>query len=594
MRTDRFMNTKTISRIIVALSFSFIALPFFSTHAKEKSTVISPEIFEAKDPDKAFNFSSAKRTDAKQIGTLSVNGENYTLGTLENLTDISVKKDYSDQGTDYNLTISFSPNNIKKQPKSKWHLVDCDDKKIDIISLNEKINKGALIIQTSKDNNSWVTVYSITNVFGAQKKGKTDYYRTTDIQLVNGCYYRVIVAYELRKKTKPSKILFIKKDNYKYRKVVEVYSFHALEEAAKDKNTDSNTPKYNLGSRVRTKKFDGYAGKAKMKKEDPHYGWDLGQFFVCGYTDTALDKDGNVVFLKNVGDQVVLWFNLLQNLNKLNGDKAISIMADPAGYDQYFETNTMDFGLGALIIRSTNDENVKSDPIIYKNYLLASASPGANTKVNLFEEGDYEVALDYAIKNDKTIVFGKSILPGESHYRIFFQFSVRNSNSMFFPRDLKTKSELPNNAITPNGFYLDLAGSKYLDLSYIREVLIPGENIVSEDIRENKVAKDGDSFTKEGIYTITVKNPTTGNETTKKIYVGDDEILKAYMVTGLSITEIQDRVSNGSIILDDGTINNPTTTGSVQSSDDQTAELNIEESSTEQSSSEKLTLTNSN
>lgn len=66
------------------------------------------------------------------------------------------------------------------------------------------------------------------------------------------------------------------------------------------------------------------------------------------------------------------------------------------------------------------------------------------------------------------------------------------------------------------------------------------------------------------------------------------------MVTGLSITEIQDRVSNGSIILDDGTINNPTTTGSVQSSDDQTAELNIEESSTEQSSSEKLTLTNSN
>ena len=128
---------------------------------------------------------------------------------------------------------------------------------------------------------------------------------------------------------------------------------------------------------------------------------------------------------------------------------------------------------------------------------------------------------------------------------------------MFFPRDLKTTSELSNNAIAPNGFYLDLAGSKYLHLSYVREVLEPGATSLTEDIRENKAAKDGDQFTKEGIYTITVTNESTGKETTKRIYVGNDEILKAYMVTGLSISEIRDRVANGSTIAEDGSIIDP-------------------------------------
>lgn len=130
---------------------------------------------------------------------------------------------------------------------------------------------------------------------------------------------------------------------------------------------------------------------------------------------------------------------------------------------------------------------------------------------------------------------------------------------MFFPRDIETTSELSNNAIAPNGFYLDLAGSKYLHLSYVREVLAPGATSVTEDVRENKAAKDGDRFTKEGIYTITVTNESTGKETTKRIYVGSDEIVKAYMVTGLSISEIRDRLENGATIAADGSIIAPKT-----------------------------------
>ncbi len=549
-------------------------------YAKGTDQTITPVVYEL-DQDSDYEFSSAENeTEANPVGVLTVNGEKYSSVASNGIPDFEVKKDYLDQTTDFNLSLSYLyDDSLLTAANDSWHLVSDGDKKVDYISIGEKIGKGALIVQTSKDRDVWVTAYTSTNIFETDTNGKTDFYQTTDVQLVEGCYYRVIVAYELSRKVSSSKILLWNKDEYESKKCVEVYEFHAYDSSANKINLSSNSKKYNLGSRVRTEKFDGYQGVAEMKKGDPHYGWDLGQFFVSGYTDTSLDKDGNVIFLKNTGDQVSLWFNLQQTLDQLNNNSALKIEADTAGYDQYFETPTTDFGYGALIIRKCNSENIKEKAQIYSDYLLASATSGADTKVQLFEEGDYEVALDYAIKHDKTVVFGASILPGESHYRIYFKFSVRNSNSMFFPRDLKTTSVLSNNAIAPNGFYLDLAGSKYLHLSYVREVLAPGATSLTEDIRENKAAKDGDQFTREGIYTITVTNESTGKETTKRIYVGNDEISKAYMVTGLSISEIRDRVANGSTIADDGSIIDPVVIETtVEETETETEATSIDES----------------
>lgn len=75
-----------------------------------------------------------------------------------------------------------------------------------------------------------------------------------------------------------------------------------------------------------------------------------------------------------------------------------------------------------------------------------------------------------------------------------------------------------------------------------------------EDTRFNGPAKDGAEYTEEGIYTITVSNNYTNQFTVKKIYVGTNNILRAYMTTGLSIPEINNLVAEGATILDDGTI----------------------------------------
>lgn len=268
---------------------------------------------------------------------------------------------------------------------------------------------------------------------------------------------------------------------------------------------------------------------------------------MSGYTDEIAESDGNVVFLKNVGDKVTLWFNLGQNINALNGKDNLSITADTEGYDQYFETPRMNFGRGVLIIRYTDHNNVQGEPTIYTNYLEANATVGADTKVQLFEEGDYEVALDYQITDDQ-------LIDQISHYRIFFKFSVRNGNCMVYPFDVVTGSELTNSSMTENGFRLDLAKSRYLKVNIKREVLKDSADGLVEDTRFNGPAKDGAQYADEGIYTITVTNKYTGQFTVKKIYVGTNNVLRAHMTTGLSIPEINNLVAQGATISDDGTI----------------------------------------
>ena len=272
------------------------------------------------------------------------------------------------------------------------------------------------------------------------------------------------------------------------------------------------------------------------------------------------ESDGNIVFLKNVGDKVTLWFNLNQNINELNGDKDLKITDDTEGYDKYFETERTDFGKGTLIIRYTDYNNNSSEPQVYKNYLAANTSVGADTKVQLFEEGDYEVALDYEVTSDQ-------LIDKVGHYRIFFTFSVRNGNCMVYPLDVSTGSELTNGSMTENGFMLDLAKSRYLQINVKREVLTDSADGLVEDTRSNAPAKDGEKYTEEGIYTITATNQYTNQKTTKKIYVGTNNLMKAVMTSGLSIEEINKLISEGATIDDEGTLTLAKESEVVDSSD---------------------------
>lgn len=313
---------------------------------------------------------------------------------------------------------------------------------------------------------------------------------------------------------------------------------------------------YHIGSVVNTGTDTGYSESNPIRESDPHFGWRLGDFAVTGFTSVVEGKNDTPVFLKTAGDKVKLSFKLDQNLDALNGNEALSINDDGNGYDQYFEVAKQDFGRGTLIVRQTNYQNETGEPQVYVNY-LEGKEQGADTEIELFEEGDYEVSLDYEIKDDPRRVGPVSIVPNYSNYKIGFKFAVRNGNCMIFPFDLKTKSELANESYAPKGFYLDLARSRYLSINVKKEVMAPGANGLVEDTRFNGPARDGDQYTEDGIYTITAKNDYTGQETVKKIYVGDDPVLKCFAVTGIPITEINQRIANGEVVSKDGQLITP-------------------------------------
>ena len=294
----------------------------------------------------------------------------------------------------------------------------------------------------------------------------------------------------------------------------------------------------------RTENNSGYSGSKSIEVDDPHYGLTMGKFYVSGFSRVLMNEDKTFVFLKNVGDDVKLHFELVQDIDMIGGDSFVTIAQDDGGFDKYFEIKPTYFGRGTLIVRHIDYQNNAGDPQVYTDYLSAKASGTADTVISLNEEGDYEVALDYKI-NTKSRKLGVDIKFNDNYdYRIYFHFSVRNGNCMIFPFDVSTGDELQNASFTPNGFYLDFAYSHYLNTNVCYSVLTEGPLGIMEDVRFNRPAQDGAEYTQEGIYTITVMNQYTGEQTSKRIYVGSDERLIEYMTQGLTTAQMIDALNN--------------------------------------------------
>ena len=546
-----YMQILTMILCVVALTTLYSVNAF----AKSEKNAVVGQVYEF---DKNDDYDISEYDKFSSTDKVETYGEFSLLGNIENISEKNGVPAYEVTSGNLDIYYTYSDALLKAEDK-KWHLVADKGKKIDGNKLDKKILKGAIIIQTSKDRKNWTDVKCLTNAFDDEPVRTETLYKTTDVQILNGCYYRIIVAYKTEKLERTKKIVFVSVKDYEYKKTAEVYEFYAYSPSTEQEVSESEQT-YALGKKTRAKEFDGYSGSSEIDKKDIHYNWDIGQFFVSGFTDKVKEADGNIAFLKNVGDKVTLWFNLKQNINELNGDKDLKITDDTEGYDQYFETERTDFGKGTLIIRYTDYNNNSSEPQIYKNYLEANTSVGADTKVQLFEEGDYEVALDYEVTSDQ-------LIDKVGHYRIFFTFSVRNGNCMVYPLDVSTGSELTNSSMTENGFMLDLAKSRYLQINVKREVLTDSTDGLVEDTRSNAPARDGEKYTEEGIYTITATNQYTNQKTTKKIYVGTNNLMKAVMTSGLSIEEINKLISEGATIDDEGTLTLAEESGVVDSPD---------------------------
>ena len=566
------ISIKRIAAILLTTLLFFSVLSHLwsisAEEAKSKYVTITGKTYSFDDKNDYNITGAVASSTAKPYGTFKI------LGDFSDLPKKSGIPAYLVKGDKISFFYTYD-SKLLNTPDEDWHLIDDKCKTVNGIALDDSVGKGLILLQFSGDMKNWSTAISLSNAFENRPTRNSAFYASADIQLINGCFYRLIIAYELAKKTGDGVLGIGKK--YDYARYAELYTFYAQNEDYKEEIIDMNHV-YRFGHKDLVDDFDSYSGTKVLDKSNPHYGWDIGDFYVSGYT-TKTEYNGQDVILKNVGDEITLWFNLKQNVNALNENTALSINADDNWYDREFETERTNSGRGVLIIKHTNYKNETTAPIIYTNYLEACASLGANTKIQVFEEGDYEVALDYEIKEDK-------VVDKFYHYRISFKFIVRNGNCMVYPKDCKTGGELTNGALTDNGFILDLANSRYLNIIVTKETLSTSGDSLAQDTRFNKVARDGEVFDEEGIYTITVKNLYSGAEpTVKRIYVGSDPILRAYIINpNYSIAEIRQFVNNGASISSDGIISLSTATSSEVKSNDSNSGNNTPDKSTDNTS----------
>lgn len=546
-RIPRFLWTMMVLIVLILIIAT-------SVSAKEARLTVTGATH-AFEKNSHYEISASTKSNEAPLGVLSLSGDMTEDGSMGNYRKYTVN-----QGN-FSICYTFDPDAFPEDATA-WHISDDKTKQVNDVKLEKNILAGALIVQSSRDGELWQTDVSLTNIFAQDNEHQNPVFTANDIQLQNGCYYRVIVAYKLERQADSTKILGFQKENFEHKKIAEVYEFYAVTDDTTKISSPAETPRCEMGETIKTEKDSGYTGDLVIDKDDPHFDMKLGTFVINGYTRKTNDDD-IPVFLKNTGDRVTLWFALEQDINCLGGDETLSVCEDTNGYEVHSNPNLAvkqtNLKHGALVIRVADHEGNTQKPIVYTDFLAANARTGADTKVQLFEEGDYEVSLLYEIEKDNIQVGSVKTAPTYTNYKVTFKFKIRNGNCIVFPFDSATGRELSDGAITPNGFRLDMAKSKYLTIDVQRAVINVGrDGTLSTDIRFNRPAKDGAVYSDEGIYTVTAKNSYTGGaETVKTFYVGSEKYMAAMSQHGYSLEELNALIREGATIEEDGSVTMP-------------------------------------
>ena len=195
----------SIGKCIIVIMLLFISSMFCLTnvYGKEKKEQVTGKLYEFGDKSKYEISNSKVSKSVDPLGSFSISGD-FKIIESDDTPRYDVRKDQ--------LKVFYSVDKkILEREMDQWHLCDDDEKVVDGIKLENKIKKGVMIIQTSLDGTKWITDSIETDVFTSKYDSSKKLYETKDIQLVNGCYYRVIIAYQLEIVNGTKKIGVIKR-----------------------------------------------------------------------------------------------------------------------------------------------------------------------------------------------------------------------------------------------------------------------------------------------------------------------------------------------------------------------------------------------
>lgn len=158
------------------------------------------------------------------------------LGVFSISGDIGIETTYKDvpayeANSSLFFNYSYNGDYLDSSNKEKWYLDDSHDLIVNGIKTNigllpqDRINTGVIIVEKSKNGKKWEQTGEIYNdFFDENQKGKDAFYISTKEETINGMYYRVIVAYQLKRRIKEGDIF--SPEEFEYKECVELYEFY--------------------------------------------------------------------------------------------------------------------------------------------------------------------------------------------------------------------------------------------------------------------------------------------------------------------------------------------------------------------------------
>ena len=131
----------------------------------------------------------------KNIGSLFVNGD------IDHTSTVNGTPAYAAKGS-VAIGYEYTSGDYQTKVKEDWNLEDCDEKTVGDINLSKKISKGTMIIQKSHDGKAWENVSDpLYDLFDNSKLDFNALYTIDESDIKAGTYFRILVAYEMRRKT---------------------------------------------------------------------------------------------------------------------------------------------------------------------------------------------------------------------------------------------------------------------------------------------------------------------------------------------------------------------------------------------------------
>lgn len=189
-----------------------------------------PELYE-------FGKDSGFPLDA---GTLTEDNFSYgadSIGTFSLSGDVVQEKTYSGY-TAYGISgeVSFVytyMDQYHKKNKEEWNLYSDSQKMVAGLQLKEKMKEGVIIVQKSADGKTWELVAE--PVYDALKEDSKErilaFYTPSEEEIKQGTYYRIYVAYTMRREIGKDKLfLGIEQSKFEYKNFLEKYEFYVCSE----------------------------------------------------------------------------------------------------------------------------------------------------------------------------------------------------------------------------------------------------------------------------------------------------------------------------------------------------------------------------